>query len=62
MLDFISKHWKEIAAVIAALVAGGHAIRFVSTRLSGSSNNVNQRGARAKGDMVGRDNNRSRRG
>ncbi|PSJ39036.1 hypothetical protein [Allosphingosinicella deserti] len=62
MPDFLVQHWKEILAVVAALVAGGVVIKLISIRVSSSSNRVDQRGARSRGDIVGRDNNRNRRG
>ncbi|MGY2736544.1 hypothetical protein [Sphingomonas sp. UYP23] len=54
------QHWKEILAVVAALVAGGVVVKLISIRVSSSSNRVDQRGAISRGDIVGRDNNRNR--
>jgi hypothetical protein len=62
MSEFFVQHWKQIAAVIAAIVAGGVVIKLISIRVSNSTNSVDQRGARSRGDIVGRDNNRNRRG
>lgn len=62
MPEFLVQHWKEILAVVAALVAGGVVVKLITIRVSSSSNRVDQRGARSKGDIVGRDNNRNRRG
>lgn len=62
MPEFLVQHWKEILAVVAALVAGGVVVKLISIRVSSSSNRVDQRGAISGGDIVGRDNNRDRRG
>ena len=62
MPEFLVQHWKEILAVVAALVAGGVVVKLISIRVSSSSNRVDQRGAISSGDIVGRDNNRNRRG
>lgn len=62
MPAFLVLHWKEILAVVAALVAGGVVVKLISIRVSKSSNRVDQRGAISGGDIVGRDNNRNRRG
>lgn len=62
MPEILVQHWKEILAVVTALVAGGVVIKLISIRVSSSSNRVDQRGARSRGDIVGRDNNRNRRG
>lgn len=60
MSDFIINHGSEIiSAVIGAIVGASISIPITirSTRnsMSGSSNSVNQSGARAGGDVVGRD-------
>jgi hypothetical protein len=60
-MQFITDNWKEIAGVLAALIAGGLVVKFMRVRMSGSSNYVDQRNVKAKGDVVGRDNNRNRR-
>ncbi|WP_126000920.1 hypothetical protein [Sphingomonas sp. ABOLE] len=62
MPEFLVQHWKEILAAVAALVASGVVFKLITVRVSSSSNRVDQRGARSKGDIVGRDNNRNRRG
>lgn len=55
MIDFIRQHWPAIAGVLSALVAGGLAIRLLWTRSGRDTAIVNQKGAHAKGDNVGRD-------
>lgn len=55
MGEFIQQHWLQILGGLAALVAGGLAIRFLWARSGRDTTIVNQKGARAKGDIVGRD-------
>lgn len=62
MPEFLVQHWKEILGVVTALVAGGLVFKLISVRVTSSPNRVDQRGARSRGDIVGRDNNRNRRG
>lgn len=52
---FISNHWIEILAAVAALVGGGIVWRWISHRQSGSSSYSDQSGSIAGGDIVGRD-------
>jgi hypothetical protein len=55
MIDFITQHWPAIAGALAALVAGGLTIRLMWARSGRDTTIVNQKGATAKGDNVGRD-------
>jgi hypothetical protein len=52
--DFVTSNWKAIAAIIAAVVASGIVVRVQSNKQAGRTR-VDQRGAKAGGDMVGRD-------
>lgn len=55
MIDFIRDNWLAIAGGLAALVGGGMTIRFLWARSGRDTTIVNQKGATAKGDIVGRD-------
>lgn len=60
MVEFLSTYGSEIIAAIIGAIAGISisvpiAIRVTRNSMSGSSNSVNQAGARSGGDMVGRD-------
>lgn len=55
MIDFIREHWPAIAGGLAALVAGGLVVRFLWARSGRDTTIVNQKGATAQGDIVGRD-------
>jgi uncharacterized membrane protein len=61
MIEFFNAHASEILSAIAGAIGGALIsipITIKVTRTSsvkGSSTTINQRGARAKGDMVGRD-------
>jgi len=54
IVEFLTSNWKAISAVILAVVASGIAIRFQSNKQAGRTR-VDQRGAKAGGDIVGRD-------
>lgn len=60
LTKLLADHWQVIAAALAAVVAGGVAIKFFSHRQSGSSNYADQRNVKARGDVVGRDKNVNR--
>lgn len=55
MGEFIQRYWLEILSGLGALVAGGLAIRLLWARSGRDTTIVNQKGANAKGDVVGRD-------
>ena len=55
MIEFVRQNWTAIAGVIGTLLAGGFAIKLMWARSGRDTNIVNQRGASAKGDVVGRD-------
>jgi hypothetical protein len=55
MIDFIRQYWPALAGGLAALIAGGLAVRFLWARSGRDTNIVNQKGATATGDIVGRD-------
>jgi hypothetical protein len=55
MIDFIRQYWPALAGGLAALIAGGLVVRFLWARSGRDTNIVNQRGASARGDNVGRD-------
>jgi hypothetical protein len=55
MIDFISQHWPAILGGLAALIAGGLVVKLLWARSGRDTNIVNQDGATAKGDIVGRD-------
>lgn len=55
MIDFIREHLPTIVGVVAAVVAGGFAIRFLRARSGRDTTIINQKGAQAQGDVVGRD-------
>lgn len=55
MLTFIQQHWGTIAAALAALVGAGFVVRLLWARSGRDTTIVNQKGATAKGDVVGRD-------
>lgn len=55
MIDFIRQHWPAFAGVIAALIAGGLAVKLLWARSGRDTTIVNQKGATASGDIVGRD-------
>jgi len=55
MIEFLQQHWLAIAGTLATLVAGGLAVRFLWARSGRDTTIVNQKGATAKGDIVGRD-------
>lgn len=55
MLEFVRQNWTAVAGVIGALLAGGFVIKLMWARSGRDTNIVNQKGASAKGDVVGRD-------
>jgi hypothetical protein len=55
VIQFVSEHLAAVIAAVLAVIAGGLVIRFRSHRQSGRSNSVDQRNAKAGGDVVGRD-------
>ncbi len=55
MLSFIQQHWGAIASALVALVGAGLVIRLKWVRSGRDTTIVNQKGAIAKGDVVGRD-------
>jgi len=60
MINFLSAHASEIWSAIVGAIAGATVsipitIRVVRNSMSGSSTHTNQTGARALGDVVGRD-------
>ena len=57
MIDFIREHWLQILGVLAGLVAAGLVVRVLWARSGRDTTIVNQKGANAKGDIVGRDKN-----
>lgn len=54
-MEFLNQHWKEIAAAVGALIAGGLAFKFISKKTSTKSNKVVQRNNKVGGDIAGRD-------
>lgn len=55
MIDFIRQHWTAIAAAVAAVVGAGLVMKLMWTRSGRDTTIVSQKGAKAKGDIVGRD-------
>jgi len=61
VVDFLMNHAKEIGTLIAGLIAGGAGGSWLTFRfsrknqLSGRGSITDQSGARAGGDIVGRD-------
>jgi hypothetical protein len=55
MVEFVRQNWAAIAGLIAAGLAGGFVIRLLWARSGRDTNIVNQKGASATGDVVGRD-------
>lgn len=55
MLAFVRQDWTVIASAIGALLASGFVIKLMWARSGRDTNIVNQKGASAKGDVVGRD-------
>jgi len=61
VIDFLSNHAKEIGAFVSGLLAGGASGSWLTLRLSrknqlsGAGSITDQSGARASGDIVGRD-------
>jgi hypothetical protein len=53
--NFLRENWMELLLGLAGLVASGFVIRMFWHRQSGSSNYVDQRNVRTRGDVVGRD-------
>ncbi|MEQ1521460.1 MAG: hypothetical protein ABL936_09350 [Aestuariivirga sp.] len=52
---FLTENWKIILTALIAVVGGGFIWKYVSQKLSGSGSISNQSGAKAGGDIVGRD-------
>ena len=55
MLELLREHWASVAAAVGALIASGLTVRFLWARSGRDVTIVNQRGASAQGDIVGRD-------
>jgi hypothetical protein len=55
MIDLIRQNWLAIVAGIAALIGAGLVIKLMWVKSGRDTNIVNQRGATAQGDNVGRD-------
>jgi len=54
-LAFLKDHIWELLGALGAVIAGGLAIRLILNRVGKRANLVDQSGANAKGDIVGRD-------
>jgi hypothetical protein len=60
LVSFLNAHSNEIIAAVSGALAGATVsavvtVKVMRARLSGGSNLVNQRGATAGGDNIGRD-------